>query len=122
MASREWSALYVDANVTATELFEAGLGMRALPFVPVSWSSFIADHAGANLVVVCAPEPIEELVADVLDVPRDGIPALVSGSVTRVRASGSGVRSMLCLNDTLHLIAAGSPAVDIPERKGVRLP
>lgn len=105
LAGADWNAVVAEPAqmLPATQLAHH-LVAETVVAARIDLEQLIADHPGKRLVVLCAAEPLRDLVSAVLDVPAAAVPLPQPFSLTRLRASRSGARSLLCLNDTLHLI------------------
>jgi hypothetical protein len=62
------------------------------------------DSPGQRVVAIAGGEAIRELAAAVMAVDVAPVPLPRQLSLTRIQASRSGTRTVLCLNDTLHLL------------------
>lgn len=107
-----------DALTAAAEHLGRALGTTPVLSDRIDLDLVVESYPGGCVVVVCAPSTARDFVAGVVDVSSDMVPLPESASVTRVRASRSGVRTVVCVNDTLHLLPIDS---DGPMRKDVEL-
>ncbi|MBF6072449.1 hypothetical protein [Nocardia farcinica] len=114
LTDTEWTAIVVEETVSASP---AGIGLpstapHAEPEIvaDLDLERTIADNPGGRVLVLCRPERARELVAQVLSVPAALVPAPEAASISRFRAARTGVRSVVSVNDTLHLttVAAGA--------------
>ncbi len=64
----------------------------------------IDDNPGKQLIAVASAEAIRALVASVMEVDVVSIPLPAALSLTRIQASRKGTRTVLCFNDTVHLL------------------
>ena len=102
-ARRCAEAVSIESNSREAHLVADRLGIKACTVPVIDLDSLIRNRAGTNVAVLCDAGSARELVADVLDVPESALPLPRQLSLTIVRASRSGARSVLCLNDTMHL-------------------
>jgi hypothetical protein len=63
----------------------------------------MADNVGGRVVAIADAESIRELVAAVMEVDVAPVAIPQPLSLTRIQASRKGIRTVLCLNDTLRL-------------------
>lgn len=91
------------------------LGVEMAIMHQIDLDRMIADHPGERVVVVCDSGTIRDLVAQILDVPNAVVPEPDTGSLTCIRASRSGIRSVVCVNDTVHIgkVLPGCGADDV---------
>lgn len=114
LAEIEWTAVRVH-DAVAGPVGESGVldalpGPVARPEIveTLELDRLIADNPGGQVLVLCAPACAREVTARVLEVPTARVPLPENGSITRFRAARSGVRTVVCVNDTLHLTAAAA--------------
>jgi hypothetical protein len=116
LADTEWTRVRVQRAIAEQV---AASGLQAPADASPAWARtvetvaldrLIADNPGGRVLVLCEPECARELAAQVLEVRAAAVPIPESGSITRFRASRTGVRSLVCMNDTLHLTAAAAGA------------
>jgi hypothetical protein len=114
LADTEWTRVRIQRTITeqvaASGLPAPASPARARTVETVALDRLIADNPGGRVLVLCEPECARELAAQVLEVRAAAVPIPESGSITRFRASRTGVRSLVCMNDTLHLTAAAAGA------------
>ena len=96
-------AVSIELNSREAHFIAKRLGIVACTVPKIDFGSLIRGRAGKNVTVLSDAGSVRELVADVLDVPESALPLPQALSLTVIRASRSGVRSVLCLNDTMHL-------------------
>ncbi|MGQ4615555.1 hypothetical protein [Nocardia sp. R7R-8] len=116
LAGTEWTVVVVQDAVAASF---AGSGL------PPTYSSadagpelvadldlerLIADNPGGRVLVLCEPQRARELAARVLSVPAALVPTPEAASISRFRASRTGVRTVVSVNDILHLTTVGAGA------------
>ena len=79
--------------------------------VLASVSHIISDHGGERVAVVCHGGVINCYAGDVLGIDVDGPGFFYPNytSITRIAASRSGVRSIVTINETSHLLNTGLP-------------
>ncbi|WP_157229105.1 hypothetical protein [Nocardia brevicatena] len=110
LAENDWTVVRVH-DVVAGPVGESGVldalsGFAARPEVveTLELDRLIADNPGGQVLVLCEPACVREMTARILEVPTELVPLPESGSVTRFRAARSEVRTVVCVNDTLHLV------------------
>lgn len=64
----------------------------------------IDDSPGQRLIAIAGGGAIRQLAAAVMAVDVAPVPIPQPLSLTRIQASRNGTRTVLCLNDTLHLL------------------
>lgn len=115
LADTEWTRVRVQRSVAR----QVAASRLPAPAASPAWARtveainldpLIAENPGGRVLVLCEPECARELAAQVLDVRAVAVPLPGSGSISRFRASRTGVRSAVCVNDTLHLTAAAAGA------------
>lgn len=116
LAEIEWTAVRVQAAVAgpvgASGVLDALPGPAARPEVVETpeLDRLITDNPGGRVLVLCEPACAREMTAQILEVSPAMVPLPEDGSITRFRAARSGVRTVVCVNDTLHLTAAAAGA------------
>lgn len=105
IAPDEWTVAYDEAGAWSAV-------RQGLPDVPhaelasLSLDEVVQRHPGGNVLVLARPTTVARWVADLIDVPVDGLTPAVTGSLTRIRASRRGHRNLISYSDTLHLAGA----------------
>ncbi|MFD7008489.1 hypothetical protein [Rhodococcus jostii] len=107
-----------DALTSAADHLGRAFGTAPVVSGRIDLDRVVEGHPGGSVVVVCVPSTTRDFVAGIVEVSSDRVPLPESASVTRVRASRSGIRTVVCVNDTLHLLPIDS---DGPMRKDVEL-
>ncbi|WP_280420526.1 hypothetical protein [Nocardia carnea] len=108
LVDTEWSGVLVQRSVAGQVSTSEVLGVPAEVVETVLLDPLIAGNPGGHVLVLCDSASARALTAQVLEVRTAVAPLPESGSITRFRASQTGVRSVLCVNDTLHLAAAAA--------------
>lgn len=104
LASERWATVCADTRSWTLACQIADHLDTAVTVVDIlDPEAVIAGYPGQQVVAVCDAPTIQNLVAATLDVAVEGIPEPPDSALTRIRASRSGTRSLICLNDTLHL-------------------
>ncbi|MFI7195179.1 hypothetical protein ACIBQ0_36080 [Nocardia nova] len=112
LGSAPWSAAYVpDSSRDVAPVLQRLVDVAPEVASTSDLSGLIAAHVGGRVLAVSSPQAVRELAAEIYDVDRGVVPLPESGSLTRFRISRSGVRSVVCLNDTLHLAIADDDAL-----------
>ncbi|WP_216892242.1 hypothetical protein [Nocardia alni] len=111
LSDTSWSAVYVSADLAGTVRGLDGFpGPSPDVVTTLDLERVISDHSGGHVLAVADPQSIRALAAGTYDVAVEVVPLPEPGSLTCFRASRSGVRSVICVNDTLHLSAAAADA------------
>ncbi|MGQ4599662.1 hypothetical protein [Nocardia sp. R6R-6] len=106
LADTEWTGLRIQRTIAGQVGVHEVSGVPAEVVETVLLDPLIADNPGGHVLVLCESECARALAAQVLGVRTAVVPLPESGSITRFRASRTGVRSVICVNDTLHLTVA----------------
>jgi hypothetical protein len=114
-----WTAAYVpESSIGAGPELRRLAGTEPVAVNTSDLHSLIGGHPGGRVLAVSSPQAVRELAAEIYDVDLGAILLPESGSLTRFRISRTGVRSVVCLNDTLHL---GMAADDALPREDVQI-
>jgi hypothetical protein len=104
LASERWAKVCADSRGWTLACQIADYLDTAVTLVDTLDPEVVIDRwPGQRVLAVCDAPTIQSLVASTLDVAVEGIPRPPDSALTRIRASRSGTRSLICLNDTLHL-------------------
>ncbi|NKY87731.1 hypothetical protein [Nocardia veterana] len=107
-----WTAAYIpDRSLAFLPALRRLVHAEPVAGPPSHLNDLIADHAGGRVFAVSGPQAVRKLAAEIYDVDLGVVPLPESGSLTRFRISRTGVRSVICLNDTLHLAVAAADAL-----------
>lgn len=119
LARQRWDGLFAEQHWAPTARRVAhALGAAVSVGTRLDFADLITVHPGQRLVVLSEPAPIRKLIADVLEVDSATVPMPQPLSLSRVRASRSGKRSLIGFNDTTHLAVVGlEPAAPTTPRR-----
>lgn len=113
LGPREWTSVHTDHRLTApAEHLAALVNAKIVAAQSIDVGRLITDFRGTKIIAVCSPAVTRELAATVMDVSASGLALPQDFSLTIIRASRRGTRTLHCLNDTLHLAGERPPAVN----------
>lgn len=117
LGDAKWTAVYLSDNLSGVPPELQHLVGQIVPTTG-DLNDLIADHAGGRVLAVMNPEVIRKLAAEIYEVDLGVVPLPDAASLTCFRVSRTGVRSVVCLNDTLHL---GTRANNVLSREDVHI-
>lgn len=121
LASERWATVCADTHAWTLACQIADYLDTTVTVVDTLDPEAVIDgYPGQQVLAVCDAPTIQSLVASTLDVAVEGIPRSPDSALTRIRASRNGTRSLICLNDTLHLTGVESfaPAAQLDLKGG----
>lgn len=79
------------------------VGTKSVVTKEIDARQIIAQFPGSGVVLVCEPATTRELASSAMDVSATLLALPRDFSLTVIRSSRSGIQTLQCLNDTLHL-------------------